>query len=348
MFAISGLTETGFFKKPPSGSLFTGPVAGSRYAIQDVKQEMPEHDRLSDLEHLSIDPFNERNELQLGSDSMRFFLKREKKGRRYYAQYDAPWDEVVSFDVCKVHFCKDDLTWPLHEDVPDGISPIDTAGIAFFYTMPEGRAFFPIWSIIPPEEVETVRDMVEARLKRPSLPGLAHHGTAAAVKYMVEHCEVIDRLSSTWYDWTKKGRQAKPNPKFRERGPDYVYCKEGMALDFYGTGEQLEQMSTFWPWRLIKRVFEDDHELTIRYQWRDDAYVFEQQVLEAEERKRFAEAAEQAFDLYHSSDEVGELLLVRPWSFPSRFHRSWDKLEPMSSKASRNAFPPIHDFSENE
>jgi hypothetical protein len=119
-----------------------------------------------------------------------------------------------------------------------------------------------------------------------------------------------------------------------------------MAIDFYGTGEQLEQMSTFWPWRRIRRVFKDDEELCVRYQWHDDAFTFNQQVLDNEPRKEFSDAAEAALNLYNESDGVDEFLLIRPWSFPARFHRTWDKLEAFSSKASRNKFPPIYDFEE--
>jgi hypothetical protein len=49
-----------------------------------------------------------------------------------------------------------------------------------------------------------------------------------------------------------------------------------------------------------------------------------------------------------ATDNPQELVLIRPWSFPSRFHRSWDKLEPFASKVTRNSFPPVLDFVEEE
>ncbi len=315
---------------------------------QEVKTDMSDYEKLPDAEYTANDPFNENNEIQIGSELIRFFLEREKKGRKYYQQYDAKLSEVVSYDVCEVHFCKSDLTWPLHEQIPEEFETLDTAGLVFLYTVLEGAAFFPVWCLIPLEDVPEARNAIEENLNRPHLPGLAHHGTAAAVKYILDNCEIVERISGEWYDWGKRGRQYKPNPKFRERGPDYVYCKEGMAIDFYGAGEQLEQMSAFWPWRLIRRVFPDHDELSVRYQWNDDAYVYSQQVLENEDRARFVDAAEKAMKLYHSSEDVRELLFIRPWSFPSRFHRTWDKLEPLSSKASRNKFPPIYDFVEED
>lgn len=309
---------------------------------------MSQFEKLPNPQYDGVDPFNGENEIQISEDLVRFFLQREKKARKYLTQYDVQWKEIVSFDICEVHYCKDNLTWPIDETPHDELKPIDTAGLVFFYTLPHGRAYFPIWSIIPMEDVPEVRKLVEEQLGRPMLPGLAHHGTAAAVKYMVEHCEVLDTIQSEWHDYTKRGRQAKPNPKFRERGPDYVYCKEGLALSLYGAGEQLEQMSAFWPWRFINRIVPIHDEFQIRYLWADEAYSFTQQVLDEDERKRFADAAERAMNLYHSSDDVDELLMIRPWSFPSRFHRTWDKLEPLSSKASRNQFPPIYDFVEEE
>jgi hypothetical protein len=309
---------------------------------------MTSDDRLPDLEYSGIDPFDDRQELQISPQYGRFTLLRTKKRREYQAVYDANWDEIVSFEVCEVHYCKGDKTWPLNEELPKGFESLGTAGMVFLYQMPFGRAVFPIWAIIPIEEVSTVCKLLEEHLERPNLPGLAHHGTAAAVRYIVDNCEIIGKHRATWFDWGKKGRQAKPNKKFRERGPDYVFCKEGMAIDFYGTGEQLEQMSTFWPWRLIKRVFPDDHEFSIRYQWHEDSYTYQQQVLENDERRRICDDAEKSLEIYNSSDDVDELLLIRPRSFPSRFHRTWDKLEALASKASRNRFPPIYDFVEDE
>jgi len=309
---------------------------------------MTDEERLPNIEYLGVCPLSERtHELQINSTFARFLLPREKKRKGYRAVYDAEWEEVISFEVGEVHFAKGGETWPLGEEIVDEkFEPIDSAGIVFLYVMPDGRGVFPVWTTIPIEDVGKVRELIEKRLDRPSLPGLAHHGTAAAVKYILDHCEVHDRIRAEWYDWAKKGRMAKPNPRFRERGPDYVYCKEGMAIDFYGAGEQLEQMSTFWPWRLVHTVFADDQDLVVRYQWHEDAYMYNQQVLEDDKRHEFSAAAVKALDAYNTSDDVDEMLMIRPWSFPSRFHRTWDKIEAFSSKASRNRFPPIYDFKE--
>ncbi|MFW9802000.1 MAG: hypothetical protein ACFFFC_05080 [Candidatus Thorarchaeota archaeon] len=309
---------------------------------------MKKKERLPDLEYLGIDPFNEKQELQINTEFGRFILPREKRRKEYQAQYDANWNDVVSFEVCEVQHCKDEKTWPLHEELPDGYEPIGPAGMVFLFSMPFGKAVFPIWVTIPLEDVSTVRELLEARLGRPSLSGLAHHGTAAAVRYITKQCEILSKHRAQWYDWSKRGRQAKPNKKFRERGPDYVFCKEGMAIDLYGAGSQLAQMSTFWPWRLISSIFNDNHEFSIKYQWYEDSYTYQQQVLENEERRRIAEDAQKALDFYNSSDDVEEVLLIRPRSFPSRFHNTWDKLEAFASKASRNRFPPIYDFVEDE
>lgn len=303
-------------------------------------------ERLPDLEYLGLNPFNDKEELQINPEYARFILPREKKRKKYQAQYDANWNEVVSFEVCEVHYCKDDKTWPLNVEIPKDFDPIGTAGMLFLFSMPYGRAVFPVWTTFPIEDVSTVRELLETQLEQPSLPGLAHYGTAAAVRYIADHCEVLSRHRAQWYDWSKRGRQAKPNPKFRERGPDYVFCKEGMAIDLYGAGEQLAQMSTFWPWRLVKTIFNDIHEFSIKYQWHEDAYTYQQQVLDDEERRRISEDAQRALDVYNSSDDVQEILLIRPRSFPSRFHKTWEKLEAFSSKASRNQFPPIYDFVE--
>ncbi len=309
---------------------------------------MTDEERLPNLEYIGICPVSkQRHEFQMNKEHARFILPREDKRKKYQAVFDAEWKEVISFEITEVDIDKNGETWPVDEENPDKkFKPVDSVGMVFLYLMPYGKSIFPIWSTFPREDIPTVKEMIEDRLERPSLPGLAHHGTSAAVKYILDHCEIYDTIRAEWNDWVRKGRMAKPNPKFRERGPDYVYCKEGMAIDFYGAGEQLEQMSTFWPWRLIKRVFRDDRELSVRYQWHEDAFTFDQQVLDDEPRREFAAAAEKALEAYNDAEEVDEFLLIRPWSFPARFHRTWDKLEAFSSKASRNRFPPIHDFKE--
>ena len=308
---------------------------------------MSQDEQLPDIEYVGYDPTTEkRQEIQFNPEYARIILTKQKRRRDYQAVYDAEWNEVISFEVCEVYHGKDDRTWPIDDTPPENFEPLGTVGLVFLYMMPFGRAFFPIWGRIPVEDVPKVRKFIEERLDRDSLPGLAHHGTAAAVKHTLRHCEILNQKRAEWYDWTRKGRMAKPNPKFGERGPDYIYCKEGMAIDFFGAGEQLEQMSTFWPWRMVKRIFPDDKESVVRYQWFEDSYIFEQQVLEDEDRHEFSEMADDALQTYRTSDGVHELLLIRPWSFPSKFHRTWDKLEAFSSKASRNRFPPVHDFQE--
>jgi hypothetical protein len=84
----------------------------------------------------------------------------------------------------------------------------------------------------------------------------------------------------------------------------------------------------------------------ILYQWYDDFYVFRQQVWDKDERRVLLEVAKRALSSYQTSDGGPELLVIRPWSFPSYFHSTWEKLEPFLSKASRNGFPPIYDFEE--
>ncbi|RLI53098.1 MAG: hypothetical protein DRP09_16515, partial [Candidatus Thorarchaeota archaeon] len=193
-----------------------------------------------------------------------------------------------------------------------------------------------------------VQNTLSEYLERPPVPGLAHHGNAAVVKYMVDHCTVLSRVKTEWHDWIKTGPLlGKPRKKrWRERGPDYVFCEEGMAIDFYGAGEQLEQMSTFWPWRVISTMIIDGYQ--ILYQWYDDNYVYRQQVWDKEQRAEILKAAKNALKVYRSKEGIPEVLIIRPWTFPSRFYRTWDKLEPLTSKASRNRFPPILDFDEED
>jgi hypothetical protein len=214
-----------------------------------------------------------------------------------------------------------------------------------YHRLPE-NAFFQVWGFFPEDDVTLVRDQVEQYLGRVSLPGLAHHATSAPVKYIINSCEILSQFQTQWHDWLHRSSTVKPREKFREKGPNYIFCKEGMAIDFYGAGEQLEQMSIFWPWRVVNQIFNVESE--IFYQWYEDAYTFQQQVWDDNERQKILESAQNALEIYNSSEDVEEYLLIRPWSFPSRFHRTWDKLAPFACKASRNKFPPILDFDEEE
>jgi len=309
---------------------------------------MTEEAHLVDYEYVGIDPYSERpDKIGIGEQGVRFVLQRKKKRKRdwYQTIYDFEWSEVVSFEVCDVSYAKNDKSWPLDEDPREKLDIIGPAGMAFFFLIPKDEGVFQIWSYIPIEDVKHVRELVEKYAGRPQVPRLAHHGNAAVVRYMLEHCTVTSRHQTTWHDWIKTGPLlGKPREKFTEKGPVYVFCKEGVAIDHYGSGEMLEQMSTFWPWRVIEHIFLDDY--TIMYQWYDDGYVFQQQVWDKDERKVLLDAAKEALSEYKRSDDVDELLLIRPWAFPSYFYTTWEKLDPLSCKASRNGFPPIHDFKE--
>ena len=308
---------------------------------------MSEEIDLSGYEYTSQAPYSETPDITaIGSEGARLVLHRTKKRKSYTAVYDVLWSEVKSFECCEVNYAKDDKSWPLDEEPVQNLDIIGPAGMLFFYLIPEDQGVFQVWTYIPIEDVQRVRELVEGYLERPQLPRLAHHGNAAAVKFMIDHCTIRERHPTTWHDWIKTGPLlGKPRKKkWREKGPDYVFCEEGLAIDFYGAGEMLEQMSTFWPWRVVANIMGDDYH--ILYQWYDDFYVFRQQVWDKDERRVLLEVAKRALSSYQTSDGGPELLVIRPWSFPSYFHSTWEKLEPFLSKASRNGFPPIFDFEE--
>jgi len=301
---------------------------------------------LSDFEYIGVNPFSEKPEkIGIGSQGVRFVLHRTKKRKSYQTVYDLDWDEVISYECAEVNYCKDDKSWPLDEEPAEDLNIIGPAGMIFFFLLPKQPGIFQIWSYIQLEDVSTVRDLIEKYAGRPQLPRLAHHGNAAAVRYMVDKCTIREKHETPWHDWVKTGPLlGKPREKFRERGPDYIFCKEGLAIDFYGAGEMLEQMSTFWPWRVIENIWLDDY--SIQYKWYDDAYIFSQQVWDNDQRPILLDAAKKALAAYRSSDDISELLLIRPAAFPSYFYTTWEKLDPMSCKASRNGYPPVEDFEE--
>ena len=302
---------------------------------------------LSDFEYIGEDPYSDKpDKIAIGIQGIRFVLNRRKKRKSYETVYNLSWEEIVSFNCTEVNYGKEGKSWPFDEEPLEDIDIIGPAGMAFFFLMPKVPGILQIWTFIPFEDVKHVKDLVEKYADRPQLPGLAHHGNAAAVRYMVEQCTVRERHETTWHDWVKTGPLlGRPRKKFREKGPDYVFCEEGLAIDFYGAGEMLEQMSTFWPWRVIENIMLDDY--TILYKWFDDSYVFRQQVWDTDQRRILLEAAQRALATYQSSDDVSEYLMIRPTSFPSYFYTTWEKLDPLSSKASRNGYPPVYDFIED-
>jgi hypothetical protein len=309
---------------------------------------MPDDGTSEQSEYVGRHPYEaSKNELRITADGAHFSLKREKRFRTYTTDYDVAWDDVISYESCDVMLCEDDKSWPTDEPLPEDFQPIAEAGMLFIFLMPTENEFFQIWAYIPGEDTARVGDLAEKHLGRPQLPRLAHHATAAAVKYMLEHVTVAHSFDTKWHDWLRKGPNKKPRGgKWRERGPTYVFAEEGMAIDFYGGGFQLEQMSAFWPWRYVEEIYLDGD--FICYQWYDEIYTFRQQVFEKDSRKEILRAAQDTLEAYESKTEVDQFLLIRPWSFPSRFHRTWDKLEPFASKASRNGFPPIYDYEEEE
>ena len=302
---------------------------------------------LSDFEYVGTQPFSETpDKIGIGSEGVRFVLHRTKKRKSYQTVYDLSWKDVISYECAEVNYCEDDKSWPIDEELTEDLKIIGPAGMVFFFLLPKEPGIFQVWSYIPFEDVSIVRDLIKKYTERPQLPRLAHHGNAAAVRYMVDKCTVRERHETTWHDWVKTGPAlGKPRKKFREKGPDYVFCEEGLAIDFYGAGEMLEQMSTFWPWRVIENIWLDDY--SIHYKWFDDAYIFRQQVWDKDQRPVLLEAAKNALAAYQSSDDTSEFLMIRPAAFPSYFYTVWEKLDPLSCKASRNGYPPVYDFNED-
>ncbi|MFW9908726.1 MAG: hypothetical protein ACFFEF_09140 [Candidatus Thorarchaeota archaeon] len=301
-----------------------------------------------DWDIICADPYSsEQAELRMNSEQIDFILPRKKKGRSYRVVFNVKWDEIVSFDCSEVMYCKDEMTWPLGEPLPKGYKEIGPAGIFFAFLRAADQAFFQIWAIISKEDIPRVIEYAEEKLGRKNVPGLAHHGTTGVVKYVLERCEVIDRIRLHWHDWISAGPSTKPRDKFQEKDPELVLCREGMAF-VLGDSSKLKQMSTFWPWRLIREItLMADEVPQIAYIWHEDSYTFTQQVWDDNERNDILQRVKSAHQAYLQDDTISELRLIRPWSFPSVSHDTWDDLKPFVSKASRDGFPPIEEPSRN-
>ncbi|MFW9786363.1 MAG: hypothetical protein ACFFE2_06825 [Candidatus Thorarchaeota archaeon] len=307
---------------------------------------MTQDRNFTEFDYEGISPHKEQpGELKLGPNGARFIFSHKKRRRSYDVAFDVKWSEVISFDAPEVIVCKDVKSWPLNEDLPDNYKPLGQAGMVFLFMRRPDGMFFQYWAFIPLEDTSRVRTLIQDYLERPSLPGLAHHGTTAAVRYVLDHCTIIERHAAIWHEWLRRGPVYQPNKKRREKGPDYVFCKEGMAIDFFGANSELEQMSTFWPWRVMEGISKEDRE--ILYRWSDGDYIYRQLVWDEERRNRILTGAKEVFELYGTLEHVGIYPVIRPWSFPSSFPDTWEKLEAFSSKPSRIGFPPTHGLDES-
>ncbi len=298
-----------------------------------------------DWEFISKHPYSEQNaELRIDSEEIDFLLPREKRFKKYTVVFTAKWHEIIAFECAKIHYCKDRKSWPTDEELPDDYDKIGQAGIFFAFLRSGGEAFFQVWAIIPVEDIPKVRELAEEYLGRKSVDGLAHHGNAGVVNYVLDRCEIVHRITLNWHDWIKSGPSTEPREKLNEKPPDLVLAKEGMAFDFYGASPKLEQMSTFWPWRLIKDIHVVPDEVPqLAYVWYEDEYTFLQQVWDEKERRQILDKVKETRQMYINDDDIPELKMIRPWSFPSRLHDTWDDLKPFASQASRDGFPPIYE-----
>ncbi|NHI88632.1 MAG: hypothetical protein EAX87_03855 [Candidatus Thorarchaeota archaeon] len=311
---------------------------------------MEEYDRADiDWEISSVNPYSkERAELRMNADQIDFILPRRKRGRSYNVVFNVKWDEIISFDCSQIIYCKDELTWPAEEPLPKKYVEIGPAGIFFLFLRAGGEAFFQIWAIVPQSDIEKITEFAQEQLSRQNVPGLAHHGTTGVVNYILDRCEIIEKIPLHWHDWIRSGPSTKPREKFMEIDPELVICKEGMAFNFAGASSKLKQMSTFWPWRVIREIAPLKDEVPqIAYIWHEDNYTFTQQVWDDSERNEILMKVKTAHEEYQKDDSIKELRLIRPWSFPSVFHDTWDNLKPFVSKASRDGFPPIEEIIED-
>jgi hypothetical protein len=90
----------------------------------------------------------------------------------------------------------------------------------------------------------------------------------------------------------------------------------------------------------MEDISREDRE--ILYRWNEGDYTFRQLVWDEEQRDRILRGAQEALELYCTSEQVNKYPVIRPWSFPSSFPETWEELEAFSSRASRIGFPPIH------
>jgi hypothetical protein len=286
----------------------------------------------------------------LGEDLLEISYPQKKRlGPSAYVAFRVLYSSIRAYEVLEVKAFKDRTSIPIDVKLTHKkYDPIELGEFYIFGLSADETDWYVFNLFIPKNQIQKTIKILREKIKRPPLTGVTHYGNLAAIRYILDKCEILHEHDLLQYDWAKSSMFMRPRrdkyekyvPKGKETTPPkLIICKEGFAQIFSEeTPTILKQMSTFWPWNMIKKISEDnDH---IKFEWIDELYTFKQLITEDKTRNKLLRILKKA--LKNGKNENFDYApFIRANSFPSKDEDSWKTVEPYGCEASRKGLPPL-------
>ncbi|MEM2109900.1 MAG: hypothetical protein QW327_05395 [Candidatus Odinarchaeota archaeon] len=312
------------------------------FSIFDSEEETEPGEILYNCREMFFKP---PRKILLGSNIAEVSIPEKKRFREtVYHKLLICYDKIKAYEVLPVSVKTDRSSYPLNIGERGAYNLGEV--FLFGFTTDETE-WYAIDVFIPLDDVKKVGEILFKKTGRPQLSGVTHYGNLAAVKYIMNVCEKIYEYQVNLLDWIKGSSFMRPVrdkyeryiPRKEESAPPKIHIfKEGIAQFFSEDNPSiLHQMSTFWPWNLIRSVTERGDKLV--FEWYDKTYSFEQLISNSTDREELKRVCLEC--LSASKDrETPHAFFIRSNSFPSRYEVSWYNLEPFACEASRSGLPP--------
>ncbi|MFX0096217.1 MAG: hypothetical protein ACFE7E_00485 [Candidatus Hodarchaeota archaeon] len=292
--------------------------------------------------------FKQKKRLKLTTNRIKIVFPRKRKLRSAEEFHvNLKWKDISSYEVLEVLFDSGKNSCPINEQPPKGFKSEGKSGEFFVFGFIEEETWFAMNVFFPLKDISIVKRMMKKYTGRPPIPGLAHYGNLAIVKYIIDHCNILGKYEISIDDFVYSSRLVKQSGlmemslklKKDEQSPFFYVCSEGLGILFTKDNKiGFQQSSTFWPWSKIEEVFEHKGAI-VGFKWKDEPYRFGQLVSDEDLRNDILEKCNKALSEYNPKLHTWDVF-IRPNSFPSRYTDTWFVLEPMGCKASRDGFPP--------
>lgn len=292
--------------------------------------------------------FKLKKQLRLTTKGIGIMFPRKRRLRSAEEVYfNLLWKNISSYEVLEVIFNSEKDSRPSDEEPPKDFRSEGKTGEFFVFGFSKDETWFAMNVFFPLKDRPKIEGIMRRYAGRPPVPGLAHYGNLAVVKYVLDHCNVLGEYEISLEDFIYSSRLVKQagldqlslKLKGDEPSPVFNVCSEGLGILFTKDNMiGLQQGSTFWPWSKIEEVFEHKGAI-IGFRWKDEPYRFGQLVSDDDMRTEILEKCNEALNRYNPRLHAWDTF-IRPNSFPSRYTDTWFALEPMGCKASRDGFPP--------
>lgn len=292
--------------------------------------------------------FGLKKQFKLTTNRVEMMLPRKRKLRSTEEiHFNLKWKNISSYEVLEVLFDSGKDSCSPSEQPPEGFKSVGESGEFFVFGFLEEETWFAMNIFFPLKDVSRVKRLMKKYTGRPPIPGLAHYGNRAIVKYIIDHCNVLRKYEISIDDFIYSSNLVKQSGimgmslklKKDEPSPAFYVCSEGLGILFTKDNKiGFQQSSTFWPWSKIEEVFEHKGAV-VGFKWKDEPYRFGQLISDDDLRDDILEKCNKALAEYDPKLHAWDVF-IRPNSFPSRYTDTWFVLEPMGCKASRDGFPP--------